>query len=475
MEKVNHNCGVVVSHNLHDVYAGMKCLQQRGKDAAGIWAKGPEGINVVKWGGRVDAFSLESLANIFKGNFHTFGGHVRYATKGNKNIEDLLKDAHPHAIGGKYEYGPNHVIISDCDAVIIVNGQTEEKYFKKLNQKKFKSNSDSEKLLNFYYENSENELLKEIPGAYFLAIADKRRDETIIIRDKTGIRPGFLGEKDGRYIVASEDIAIIKNGGKPIKDIEPGSIYYFDSDGSYRKRQILEPKKKHCFFEFNYILNRNSTTDRINVRTHRTFLGEKVAQEKFERMKNYNFISYMPESPEIAARELSDRLEIPFLKVFFKRQIEDRAFQSPTMKKREDSIGKNLSLIPGIKNVIEGKRIVMLDDSMVRGVNAKHGRKLLYEDAKVSEALYALYTPPIGIIGEDGVARGCYYGVDMPSGDKFIARTGRKNRTLEEIEQIIKMPVEYLSYESMLEVFSKEGLKPHEICTYCIGGKHPFE
>jgi len=472
---ISHNCAVVVTNSLHDTYALLKHLQPRGKDAAGIWAKGHDRIDVVKWLGRVDAFSIESLASIFKGRYHTFGGHIRYATKGAKTLEELLKDAHPHIIGGKYEYNPSHLIVSDCDVAIIVNGQTDSKYFDSLKEKKFNSNSDSEKLLHYYYENGEVELLKKIPGAYFLAIADKNKEEVIVLRDRTGIRPGFLGEKDGKYFVASEDIAAIKNGGKPIKDIEPGSVYYFDPDGNYKKNQIMVPQKKLCFFEFNYILNRDSTADKINVRTHRTRLGEKIAKEKFEELKDSDFITYMPESPEIAAREFSDKIGIPFTKVFFKKQIEDRAFQGATMKIRKTSIEKNLSLLPGIKEKIRGKKISVLDDSMVRGVNASHARKLLYKEAHVKEAIYVLYTPPIGIIGEDGKPRGCYFGVDMPAEDEFIARIGNTNRTEEEITKIIGMSVIYLSKEKMFEVFREDGLKSCELCTYCIGGEHPFE
>ena len=127
-----------------------------------------------------------------------------------------------------------------------------------------------------------------------------------------------------------------------------------------------------------------------------------------------------------------------------------------------------------MRSVIGWKRIVVIDDSTIRGNNAAHVRKLLYEDAGVKEAILLNYTPQVGIIGEDGIARGCNLGVDMPPEEneehKFIAR----NRNVEQISTEIGMPVRFISVEGMLDVFRSFGISEKELCTFCIGGRHPL-
>ena len=108
---------------------------------------------------------------------------------------------------------------------------------------------------------------------------------------------------------------------------------------------------------------------------------------------------------------------------------------------------------------------------MVRGNNSKRERKLLYEKGGAKKVYHVNYTPPIGIIGEDGMPRGCMFGVDMPPDDNFIAR----GRTQEEINNEMRMPVVYISREGMFKVYKKLGISEQNLCTYCIGGKHPFD
>jgi len=124
---------------------------------------------------------------------------------------------------------------------------------------------------------------------------------------------------------------------------------------------------------------------------------------------------------------------------------------------------------------LKGKTAILLDDSIVRGNNSKRARDLLYEEAGIEKAYLVSYTPPIGIVGDDGVPRGCTFGVDMPPmpqpGDEFIAR----GRTVDEVGEAMGMPVVYLSREGMLRAFERAGLSERDLCTYCIGGGMPFE
>ncbi len=255
MGEVRHNCGLCVAHTLHDAYNFLeKSLQHRGREATGIAAIGFDSIDVLKWSGPVNTFDVIDLHNILPGhNYHTFLGHVRYATQGRK--DKILEDAHPHVIGGVKDNRMSHVIIRDCDAAIVHNGQVSLDLLKEVDLSKMESGCDSEALLLYYTEKGEKELIRKVPLAYTLAIADKRRKDVVVMRDRFGIRPGALGFKDGKYCAASEDVAINKNGGEFFEDLLPGVIYYLSNNGSYKKEKILGQELRRCFFEWNYILN----------------------------------------------------------------------------------------------------------------------------------------------------------------------------------------------------------------------------
>jgi len=174
---------------------------------------------------------------------------------------------------------------------------------------------------------------------------------------------------------------------------------------------------------------------------------------------NVYFVSYLPSCPKVAAISFARTIGKDCTDVFYKIRSE-RSFQGSNMADRASSIEKNLVLFPGMRERIRGKRVVVIEDSLVRGNNSPQAWKLLKE-AGVAKAILLSYTPPIGIIGSDGVPRGCMFGVDMPSVEnenhKFVARDGMRNRTIDEISKIIGMRVMYLSVEGMLEVFEELG------------------
>ena len=294
------------------------------------------------------------------------------------------------------------------------------------------------------------------------------------LRDRTGIKPGVLGWKDGKYGVASEDIAFRKNGGEYVEDLDPGTIYYIKPEGGYSKEKLLDVDRAHCFFEWNYITDLDSIINGVSVRSIRESLGEELSEELVGDVKGADLVTYLPRCPEVAARSFAKKSELPFEPVFYKMRGE-RSFQGSTAGERRESIGQNLHLLPGMKDKLRGKTVILLDDSIVRGNNSKRARDLLYEEAQVKKAFLVSYTPPIGIIGEDGVPRGCTFGVDMPPdpppGDEFIAR----NRSVEEIGKAMEMPVLYLSRAGMLRAFARAGLEEGDLCTFCIGGRMPFE
>ena len=468
--EVRHNCGFCVAHTLHDAYSFIRSLQHRGREAAGMAAVGEGRIDVIKWEGGVDRFDITDLHKIFPSpNYHTYMAHVRYATRGRK--DQILEDAHPHTLGGQAELRGNHILIRECEMVAVHNGQVDWTHFEGLDLSGLKSQCDSEALLYLYRHAGEQAFLRNVPGAYTMAIADYRKRDVIVMRDRTGIKPGVLGWKDGKYGVASEDIAFRKNGGDFVEDLDPGSIYYLTPEGEYSKEPLVDPEPAHCFFEWNYITDVDSIVDSVSSRRIRESLGALLAEEFHP--PDIDLVTFLPRCPEVAARSYAKKLGVPFRPVFYKMRGE-RSFQGTTADDRKKSIDENLHVLPGLRSVLQGKTVVLIDDSIVRGNASKRARDLLYEELGVKEAYLVSYTPPIGIIGDDGVARGCMFGVDMPpnppAGDEFIAR----GRTESEIGDHMGMPVIYLPRQRMLEAFERAGMAEDSLCTYCIGGSSPF-
>lgn len=462
-----HNCGLVVAHSLEDTYEMLRRLQHRGREAAGIAAISSSGIIVVKWGGRVRDFDLTDLYRILNGEAHTFLGHVRYATSGRK--EQILQDAHPHVIGGTILNRGSHIIIEDPEIVGVHNGQVDQSYFGGLEQTVFQTGCDTEKLLHFYKEQGERNILKKIPGAYTLAIADKRNKQVIIMRDRTGMKPGILWKKEERYGVASEDSAVRERGASFVEDLIPGIIYYLNGFGFPEKVEVNKGQgQRACFFEWNYIAHYESNLNGTHVTRLRQALGEVFAEEF--KPEGFDYVTFLPRCPEAAAERYAQNIRLSFVPAFYKMRSE-RAFQGSTTGDRAASIDQNLYLIPEMREKFRGKKIILMDDSIIRGNNIKKAKKLLYEEAGVAEAVLLSYTPPIGIVGADTVARGCHFGVDMPSTDNFIAR----GRTAEEINAQAGIKVVYLSVDGMLRAFERVGLPRTSLCTYCIGGSHPFK
>ncbi len=471
-EEIGHNCGLCITHSLSDTYLFIKSLQHRGREATGIAAAGSKRIDVIKWKGPVNTFDLIDLYKIFPSHdYHSYMAHVRYATRGRK--DQILEDAHPHVIGGEVENRGNHILIRNCEVVGVHNGQVNEEFLRGVDKQVLKTGCDTEALLFLFRDKGEAEFIKQIPGSYTIAIADRRRKDIIVLRDRTGIKPGVLGWKDGKHGVASEDIAFRKNGGEFIEDLEPGSIYYLTPDGEFRKERIMEPSVAYCFFEWNYLSDYESVLSGISARKVRELLGEILAQEFHP--DDADLVTFLPRCPEAAARSYAKRTGIPFVPLFYKMRGE-RAFQGSTVDDRKKSIDDNLHLVPRvdlspIQEFLKGKRIISIDDSMVRGNNSKREKDLLYANAGAKKVYHANYTPPIGIVGSDGVPRGCLFGVDMPPDDNFIAR----GRTQEEISDEMGMHVVYISSKGMLKVYEELGISEQNLCTYCIGGKHPFK
>lgn len=445
-------CGICVCHTLNDAYDFISSLQHRGREAAGIAFIGRGKIDVIKWTGTVSSFDLKDLYKIFPSpSYQLYMAHVRYATRGRK--DQILEDAHPHVIGGEIYSGYHHQIITNCDAAIVHNGQVCDS----------PSKCDTKELLESFVHGYDASIFEKYSGSYTMAIADKREDFVTVIRDVAGLRPGILGFKNGKYVVSSEDIALKENEGEFVESLNPGSTYRIYSDGGYKRTDIVPPKKQYCFFEWNYIGHRDSIINGVSVRTIREALGEKLAEESCPPA---DLVTFLPRCPEISARSFAKISNKPFFPVFYKIKSE-RSFQGSTSEERNESIKNNLHIIPEAKKLIKGKDIIIVDDSIIRGTNLKRACSLAKEYG-VNKIYFMSYTPPIGIIGEDNVPRGCHFGVDMPPDDNFIIR-----ESLEDIGENVE--IIFLSRKGLAEAFASVGMPQRKLCTFCVGGDHPYQ
>jgi glutamine phosphoribosylpyrophosphate amidotransferase len=452
----------------------MELLQHRGREGAGIMAIG-DTIDVYKWHGPVSRVDLDDLYEVLPAEqYHTFAGHVRYATKGRE--EQILEDCHPHTIGGEVIHKGNHILVLNCDMAIVCNGQIEDKYFDSIDKKCLSTECDTEAQLHLYKRYGAAGLIENVPGAFTAAIADSRLKDVIVLRDRTGIKPGFLGKKERGYCFSSEDRAIVDNGGEFVEDMEPGSVYYLSpgENREPRKQKVLDPTPRYCFFEWNYLAHVKSILNCLSVRVVRQRLGEMIAKHI---AKDVELITYLPRCPKTAAKSCANKAGRKFAQIFYKMRGE-RAFQGSNADDRKNSIDKNLHLLTSARKRVRGRIVGSIDDSTIRGNNSKRERYLIYEEGGVKKCYHINYTPKIGSIGDDGVPRGCMFGVDMPPDDDFIVRGNKDgelyNRTDEEINEAMQMPTIFPSLESMLEVYEKLGVPRDNLCYYCCGGPHPF-
>lgn len=457
--EVQSKCGWCLTHTLHDAYSFLRSLSHRGREGWGIGAIGDTRIDVIKVRGPVGNISMEDLPKIFPADqYHTYVAHNRYATKGRE--DRVLDDSHPHAIGGRIITSGNHILIRNCEAIAVHNGQAD-----------MGEGCDTPELLKYYLQQGIKALMQNIPGSYSMAIATKAK--VLAFRDRYGVKPGCLGVKDGFHCAGSESIALTSNGATFLEDMEPGMVYEFSPRGLVTRERILDAQLRHCFFEWNYNAHLESILDGLAVRRVRTELGFALASEF--NPANVDVITYLPRCPEVAGRsyaKASGKSHL-FMDVFYKLKGE-RAFQGTTQADRANSIASNLFLLPRMESILNGKTITVVDDSTIRGTNSARARELL-ESCGVRGINYINYTPKIGIVGKDGVSRGCMFGVDMPPEDRFIVRTeDGRNRTDEEIDAALKMKVYFLSPEGMFSAFERAGMKRENLCSFCIGGKHPF-
>ncbi len=435
------------------VYYGLFALQHRGQESCGIVVNDDGLFNSYKDVGLVnDVFTKDVLHRLGPGNMAV--GHVRYGTTGNSDRLNSQPIVVNH-IKGRMALAHNGNLVNSAELREMLE----------LEGSIFHTTSDTEvisyiitreRIKSPSIEDALNKAMDSIKGAYSLVVMSPSK--LIAARDEHGFRPLCYGvREDGTYIVASESCALDAVGATMVRDLLPGEILVFDKDGV---RSITDhcnkAEPKMCVFEYIYFARPDSVIDGCSVHEARVRAGAFLA---LEHPVQADIVIGVPDSGIDAAIGYSRQSGIPYGIGFIKNKYIGRTFISPGQKSREDKV--KIKLNP-ISEVVKGKRVVLIDDSIVRGTTSARIVRLL-RDAGAKEVHMRVSAPPF--------LNPCYYGTDIDSREWLIAC----KHTIPEIEKIIG--VDSLGYLSLTNVHliarGEKGLGGY--CSACFDGEYPTE
>lgn len=450
-------CGVFGAYDLDgrdvaaSIYYGLFALQHRGQESCGIAVTDTFGERKVlsrKGLGLVnDVFDEEELSKL-KGNLGV--GHVRYSTAGGTRVEN----AQPLVIN--YVKG-TLAIAHNGNLVNAVELRRELEYTGAI----FQTTIDSEviayhiareRLNTKTAEDAVKNAMKKIRGAYALAVISPRK--MIGARDPFGLKPLCIGKRDNTYFLASESCAIAAVDAEFVRDVQPGEIVTITKEGIASDMGMAIPKEQHarCIFEYIYFARTDSTIDGVNV-YHARILAGKALAESYP--VDADLVVGVPDSGLVAAKGYSERSGIPYGMAFHKNSYVGRTFIKPKQSDRESSVKIKLNVIP---EVVKGKRIVMVDDSIVRGTTCANIIKML-KNAGAVEVHVRISSPPF--------LHPCYFGTNVPSDEQLIAHS----HTTEEIRKMIG--ADSLGYMEVSKLKDMAG--DLKYCDACFTGNYPME
>ena len=430
-------------------YFGLYALQHRGQEAAGIVVSDDGVFNLHKGVGLVgDVFTKESLTNLGKGNMAI--GHVRYSTTGGNNINNVQPLVVRHIKG-------NLAIAHNGN---LTNALELRQQFE-LNGAIFHATSDTEdiayqivkeRLTSASIEEAIKKALLKIEGAYSCVAMSPTK--LIAFRDKNGFRPLCLGKtKTGGYIVASESCAIDSVDGEFIRDIAPGEILTISTDG-LKSEYIKSDKTSLCVFEFIYFSRPDSIIEGASVHQARLNAGKILAKES---PVDADIVIGVPDSGIDAAMGYSLESKIPYGMGFVKNKYMGRSFIKPTQEERQNTVKIKLNVV---KETIKDKRVILIDDSIVRGTTSAHIIKLL-KDSGAKEVHLRISSPAF--------KHPCYFGTDIDSEENLIAC---KYDNVDDIAKHIGADsLAYLSIEGAHKLANTKC----NFCDACFSGKYPIE
>lgn len=425
-------------------YYGLYALQHRGQESAGIAVADGKEIRLHKGMGLVPAVFQDKDLQSLKG--YIACGHVRYSTTGASSpinaqplvfryAKGMLAVAHNGNLVNAYELRKN----------LTARGSL------------FQSTIDTEVIINLLARHSQggiedavHKTMIDLKGSYSLVIMTQ--DKLLGVRDPHGIRPLCLGRLGDGYVIASESCALDTVGAAFLRDVEPGEVVVIDGNGLH-SRQALPPQKQTCIFEYIYFARPDSRIDGFGVNWCRRQMGRQLAREA---PRDVDVVISVPDSGTAAARGYAEELGLPFEEGLMKNRYIGRTFIQPSQALRELAV--RLKLNP-IISVVKDKRLVLVDDSIVRGTTSRRIVKMLRE-AGAKEIHLLISSPPI--------LHPCYYGIDTSERSELIAA----QKSVEEIAQYIGVDsLHYLSLEGLLAVFQAD--VNQGFCTACFNGQYP--
>ena len=458
-DELHEECGVFGMYDLDGndvastIYYGLFALQHRGQESCGIAVSdtyGPKGVvNACKGMGLCnEVFTSEKLEKL-KGNIGV--GHVRYSTAGSSTIENTqplvlnyVKGTLALAHNGNLVNAPELRRELAYDGAIFQTTIDSEVIAYHIARERCKVGTAEEAVAN---------AMKKIKGAYSLVIMSPRK--LIGARDPFGFRPLCIGKRDNAYILASESCALDTVGAEFVRDVLPGEVVTISPEKGIESdlsHALPREKEARCVFEYIYFARPDSVIDGMSVYHSRILAGKFLAMDS---PVEADLVVGVPESGNCAALGYSLQSGIPYGSAFVKNAYIGRTFIKPGQKSRESSVQVKLN---PIREAVEGKRIIMIDDSIVRGTTSDRIVKMLRE-AGAKEVHMRVSSPPF--------LWPCYFGTDVPAREQLIAY----KHSVEEIRQIIGTDsLAYLKAERLKEIVNNLG-----ICQGCFTGKYPLD
>lgn len=452
-DKVFDECGVVGVYApgkadiARSVYFGLHSLQHRGQESAGIASNKDGKIQYYKEMGLVQEVFNDEIIGRLQGDISI--GHVRYSTAGESYVTNAMPLVVYHR-GGSLALAHNGNLINAewlreemQDRGVIFQTSIDSEVIAALIARFIKDNTIEDAII---------KTLELVKGAYALVITSGNK--LIGVRDPNGIRPLCIGRTKDGYVLSSESCIFSLLGAKFIRDVEPGEIVIVEDNELKSIRYSKGQRRAVCAFEYVYLARPDSDIDGRSVYMARSQAGRILAKE---HPVDADMVIAVPDSGTVAAIGYAEESGIPFGEGLIKNRYVGRTFIQPDQRMRELSVRLKLSVLA---DNVKGKRIIMVDDSIVRGTTSGKIVKML-KDAGAKEVHVRVSSP--------AVINSCYFGIDTPNPDKLVAA----NYTPEEISKMIGADsLGYISVKGLLESID---LGDVNVCAACFNGDYPME
>ncbi|NLY78615.1 MAG: amidophosphoribosyltransferase [Lysinibacillus sp.] len=452
---LNEECGVfgIWGHEsaAHLSYYGLHALQHRGQEGAGIVATDGQYFKAVKGEGLVnDVFNEEKLRSA-KGTSAV--AHVRYTTAGGGGVENVQPLLFRSSTG----------TIALAHNGNLVNANHLKQHLERSGSI-FHTTSDTEVIVHLIKKSKKprfieqvKEALSLLKGAFSVIILTK--DKMILARDRNGLRPLSIGRLGDAWVASSETCAFDLIGAEYVREVHPGELIIISNDGLIEDRYTKMERRSMCAMEYVYFARPDSNIDHVNIHMARKRMGKQLAKEM--GFIDADVVTGVPDSSISAANGFAEEIGIPYEMGLIKNRYVGRTFIQPTQELRERGVKMKLS---PVVQVVRGKRVVMVDDSIVRGTTSRRIVKMLKE-AGAKEVHVAITSPPI--------SSPCFYGIDISSDSELIA-TGR---TIDEIRDAIGADsLIFLSPVGLIEAIARPfDDEDGGLCLACFTGKYPTE